>query len=81
MPSNSKNMKLSTKETSVPTKEVQPPEPPEPKSKKISKMVTVDPITVEATPQKGAGKTKFIKDDVETKPELETKAETTGHLV
>ena len=76
MPSNSKNMKLSSKETSVPTKEVQPPEPPEPKSKKMSKMVTVDPITVEATPQKGAGKTKFIKDDVETKPELETKAET-----
>ena len=89
MPSNSKNMKLSTKETSVPTKEVQPPEPPEPKSKKTSKTVTVDPdITVEATPQKGAGKTKFIKDDVETKPkskpepepepepETETKAKT-----
>ena len=35
MPSNSKNMKLSSKETSVPTKEVQPPEPPEPKSKKM----------------------------------------------
>ena len=51
----------------------------------MSKIVTVDPdITVEATPQKGAGKTKFIKDDVETKPkskpepepEPETKAKT-----
>ena len=76
MPSNSKNMKLSTKETSVPTKEVQPPEPLEPKSKKMSKIVTVDPvITVEATPQKGAGKTKFIKDDVETKPKSKPEPE------
>ena len=35
MPSNSKNMKLSSKETSVPTKEVQPPEPPEPAVPKL----------------------------------------------
>ena len=45
----------------------------------MSKIVTVDPvITVEATPQKGSGKTKFIKDDVETKTETktETKPET-----
>jgi hypothetical protein len=77
MPSNSKNMKLAPKESSVPTKEVQPTEPtePEPKSKKMSKTVTVDPvITAEAAPQKGAGKTKMTKDDVKPEPEPEIKS-------
>ena len=75
MPPNSKNNKLSFKEPSISTNEVEPielQETQEPKSKKMSKI-----IPTEETPQKGGGKVKITKDvEAETKVkdvEVETK--------
>ena len=77
MPPNSKNNKLSFKETSISTNDVEPLESQEtiePKSKKMSKIVAT-----EEPPQKGGGKVKITKDvEAETKVkdvEVETKVE------
>lgn len=61
MPPNSKNMKLSFKDPSVSTNEVEPLETQETKSKKMSKIVPIEDIH-----QKGTGKVKITKEaDIE----------------
>jgi hypothetical protein len=70
MPPNSKNNKLSFKESSISTNDVEPLESQETiehKSKKMSKIVPT-----EETPQKGGGKVKITK---EKDSEVETKVE------
>ena len=77
MPPNSKNNKLSFKEPSVSTNDVETQETQEPKTKKMPKIVPNEDI-----PQKGAGKGKITKEaEIEASEPPKLKGKSKAHVV